>query len=228
MLEKEPDIQGIVNITPDHQHASINISALKKRQSGHRAQAGRPHVCRGAPHAGGGAREGGDHASARLQQLAGSPHAGGVDQRRRHRPRSRGAQLDESAVLAAGLAGVLHVRAGRAGRLQLGALAGSRAGSPVSPGLHVHALPWLVRLRRRLPRRHGLLQPVAAVPDPEARDSGVRRSAAQQRRVRRAQPASAQAGASRRSVSRKRARCAGGIRRRRTVRPSTRSGTTAA
>jgi GFO/IDH/MocA oxidoreductase family protein len=30
MLEKETDIQGIVNITPDHQHASINISALKK------------------------------------------------------------------------------------------------------------------------------------------------------------------------------------------------------
>src|SRR5215213_4936625 len=30
MLEKEPDIQGIVNITPDHQHAAINIAALKK------------------------------------------------------------------------------------------------------------------------------------------------------------------------------------------------------
>ena len=30
MLEKETDIQGIVNITPDHQHGSINISALKK------------------------------------------------------------------------------------------------------------------------------------------------------------------------------------------------------
>jgi hypothetical protein len=30
MLEKEPDIQGIVNITPDHQHGSINISALRK------------------------------------------------------------------------------------------------------------------------------------------------------------------------------------------------------
>jgi len=30
MLEKETDIQGIVNITPDHQHASINISALRK------------------------------------------------------------------------------------------------------------------------------------------------------------------------------------------------------
>jgi hypothetical protein len=30
MLEKESDIQGVVNITPDHQHGSINISALAK------------------------------------------------------------------------------------------------------------------------------------------------------------------------------------------------------
>ena len=30
MLEKEPDIQGVVNITPDHQHGPINISALRK------------------------------------------------------------------------------------------------------------------------------------------------------------------------------------------------------
>jgi hypothetical protein len=30
MLARESDIQGIVNITPDHQHGSINISALKK------------------------------------------------------------------------------------------------------------------------------------------------------------------------------------------------------
>ena len=30
MLEKEKDIQGVVNITPDHQHGSINISALAK------------------------------------------------------------------------------------------------------------------------------------------------------------------------------------------------------
>jgi hypothetical protein len=29
MLEKETDIQGIINITPDHQHGAINISALK-------------------------------------------------------------------------------------------------------------------------------------------------------------------------------------------------------
>ena len=30
MLEKESDIQGIVNITPDHQHGCINVAALKK------------------------------------------------------------------------------------------------------------------------------------------------------------------------------------------------------
>ena len=30
MLEKETDIQGVINITPDHQHAAINIAALKK------------------------------------------------------------------------------------------------------------------------------------------------------------------------------------------------------
>ena len=30
MLEKETEIQGIVNITPDHQHASINVAALRK------------------------------------------------------------------------------------------------------------------------------------------------------------------------------------------------------
>jgi hypothetical protein len=30
MLDRETDIQGIVNITPDHQHAAINIAALRK------------------------------------------------------------------------------------------------------------------------------------------------------------------------------------------------------
>ena len=30
MLEKETDIQGVVNITPDHQHGTINIAALRK------------------------------------------------------------------------------------------------------------------------------------------------------------------------------------------------------
>jgi hypothetical protein len=30
MLEKESDIQGVVNITPDHQHGPINVTALRK------------------------------------------------------------------------------------------------------------------------------------------------------------------------------------------------------
>jgi hypothetical protein len=30
MLEKETDIQGVVNITPDHQHGPVNIAALRK------------------------------------------------------------------------------------------------------------------------------------------------------------------------------------------------------
>jgi predicted dehydrogenase len=30
MLDKESDVQGLVNITPDHQHGSINIAALRK------------------------------------------------------------------------------------------------------------------------------------------------------------------------------------------------------
>jgi hypothetical protein len=33
MLEKETDIQGIVNITPDHQHGPINITALRKNKA---------------------------------------------------------------------------------------------------------------------------------------------------------------------------------------------------
>ena len=53
MLEKETDIQGIINITPDHQHANINIAALKK---GKAAIAHKPvalRALRSAPHAGG-------------------------------------------------------------------------------------------------------------------------------------------------------------------------------
>jgi hypothetical protein len=30
MLEKESDLQGVINITPDHQHGSINVAALRK------------------------------------------------------------------------------------------------------------------------------------------------------------------------------------------------------
>jgi hypothetical protein len=33
MLEKETDVQGVVNITPDHQHGPINIAALAKNKA---------------------------------------------------------------------------------------------------------------------------------------------------------------------------------------------------
>ena len=181
MLEKESDIQGIVNITPDHQHGSINISALKKGKAAisHkplasvalRSAARRCELARD---------ERGAVAPAGLQQHAGPAHARSVDQRRRHRHRARGAQLDQPSVLAAGLAGVLRVGSAGARRLQLGRCGRARAGSSVSPELHVLPLSRLVRLRRRLPRRHGLLQPVAAVPHPE---SGRARSSSRRGRT---------------------------------------------
>ena len=132
MLEKETDIQGIVNITPDHQHGSINISALRKGKAAisHKPVASVLHEVRACR--AGGAREHGAVAPAGLQQQPGSPHAGGMDRRGRHRHRARGAQLDEPAVLAAGHAGVPRVRAARAAGLQLGAVAGARAGSSIS------------------------------------------------------------------------------------------------
>jgi hypothetical protein len=48
MLEKETDIQGIINITPDHQHASINIAALRKGKAAiaHKPVALLPHELR--------------------------------------------------------------------------------------------------------------------------------------------------------------------------------------
>ena len=151
MLEKERDIQGIVNITPDHQHASVNISALRKGKAviAHKPVA---HVVSELRRTLETAREKG--AITHLLAYSNSPDrhtARRVDQRRRHRPRPRSAQLDESAVLAAGLAGVPRVRASGAGRIQLGALAGSGARSALPSGLHVHALSWVVCVRRRLP-----------------------------------------------------------------------------
>ena len=65
--------------SPARQHQHLGA---EEGQGRHRAQAGRPYGGRSAPHAGGGAREVGDHASARLQQLGGPSHPGGLDQRR--------------------------------------------------------------------------------------------------------------------------------------------------
>ena len=120
MLEKETDIQGVVNITPDHQHGAINIAALRKGRAAISHKPVASVLLRGAAHAAGGAREPGAVASARLQQHAGSAHAGGVDQRRRDRPRPRSAQLDQSSVLAAGDAGVSPLGSAGARRASTG------------------------------------------------------------------------------------------------------------
>ena len=121
MLEKETDIQGIVNITPDHQHGEHQHLGAEEGKGGDFAQAARERrshevrrtlqVARAEP---------GRRRICCLQQHAGPPHARGVDQRRRHRHGARSAQLDEPPLLAAGLAGVLRVRSAGAGRLQLG------------------------------------------------------------------------------------------------------------
>jgi len=53
MLEKEPDVQAVVNITPDHQHGSINIAALRKGKAAisHKPVASVVHEVRRVLHA---------------------------------------------------------------------------------------------------------------------------------------------------------------------------------
>ena len=136
MLEKETDIQGIVNITPDHQHGSINIAALKKGKAAisHKPVATCSYEVRRTLEAHARASA---VAPARLQQHARPAHARGMDQGGRHRHRPRGPQLDQPSVLAAGHAGVSRVQPPRTGRLQLDAVAGSRARSSLPPDLHL-------------------------------------------------------------------------------------------
>ena len=178
MLEKETDIQGVVNITPDHQHGSINIAALRKGKAAisHKPVASVLHEVRRTLQA---ARESTRRvAPARLQQQARPAHAGGVDQRRRRSaPCAKCTTGPNRPFWPQGMQAYHASGAARARRLQLGAVAGSRAGSPVPSELHVRRVPRLVCLRNRLPRRHGPLQPVAAVPHPRisACRSGSRR-----------------------------------------------------
>ena len=57
MLERETDLQGIVNITPDHQHGPINIAALRRQVAAISHKPVAATTARGAAHACGGARE---------------------------------------------------------------------------------------------------------------------------------------------------------------------------
>ncbi len=162
------------------QHQHRRPPAGRRR---HLAQAGGERPPRGPPHGRRGAREQRPLPSARLQQQPRSAHAGGLDQRRRDRHGSRGAQLDQPSVLAAGHVSLSPERAAGAGGLQLGAVAGTGGRSSLPSELYLRGLSGLVRVRHGLPRRHGSLQPVAALSHPEPRRARVRRRPAEQRRV---------------------------------------------
>ena len=182
MLEKETDIQGIINITPDHQHANINIAALKKGKSAiaHKPVAAILYDLRRTLEASK-ASAGGTHLLAYSNSPDRHTLAAWINGRR-HRQRPRSAQLDQPSVLAAGIPGVLQVGSADPGRLQLDALPGTGTGSPLPSRLHLLSLSRLVRLRRRVPRRHGLLLAVAAVPHPEPRRARMGGGPAEQRR----------------------------------------------
>ncbi len=214
MLEKETDIQGVINITPDHQHGSINIAALRKGQGRNLAQAGRERALRSAAHAAGGARQQRRVAPPRLQQQ--SPT--GTRSRRGSMPASIGAVRE------------VHNWTNRPFWPQ-GMQAYHASGPPVPDGfnwalwqgpepdrpvpseLHVRRVSRLVRLRHRLPRRHGALQPVAAVPHPQSRRTGMGRRRGRTTTPGSTRRTSAPAAASRRSACRARAASGGGIRR---------------
>ena len=173
-----------------HQHLGA-----AERQGRDRAQAGRQRAVRAPPHAAGRPRELG---ASRICWPTATRRTG-TRSRRGSRPASsatcarcttgrtaRSGRRDGRSTTSPGR----RCRPASTGRCGRGP---SRIG-PYHPS-YTHAVyRGLVRLRRRLPRRHGLLQPVAAVPHPEPRRPRVRRGQAQQRRVREREATSATAG----------------------------------
>ena len=119
MLERETDIQGIVNITPDHQHGPINIAALREGQGGDLAQARRQRAARSAAHAAGRARE-------RARRRICSPTAT-ARIATRWRPGSRPARSARSAKSTTG-------RTGRSGRRACRST--TKSGPPVPDGFN--------------------------------------------------------------------------------------------
>ena len=164
--------------SPARQHQHLGAPERTRR---HLAQARRERAPRSAAHAAGRARKCRAVAPAGLQQQSRPVHAGRVDQGRRDWNGARSAQLDRSPLLATGHAVVPRVGPARSVRLQLAALAGARTRSSVPSELHVRRVPRLVSVRHRLPRRHGPLQPVAAVSHPRSRRACLRRGTAEQR-----------------------------------------------
>ena len=174
LLEKEKDVTAVKVMTPDHTHAPISIAALRKGMNVivHKPLANRVLEARAVIEA------------ARAAKLATHflPASEGAAQKQ---------ALDLVANGAIGTLREIHNWSMRPmwpqfatiptdtppvpGGLRLDALAGAVARSALSPGLHAHELSQLVRVRRRLHRRHGALQPVADLPGPRTRRADERR-----------------------------------------------------
>ncbi len=228
MLEKESDIQGVVNITPDHQHGPINIAALRKGKAAisHKPVASVLHEVRRTVQA---ARE----SAAPSHLLAYSNHPD------RHLL---------AAWIDAGVIGTIrevhnwtnrpfwpqgmqeYHASGPAGarRVQLGAVAGARARSrrtiPATPSRSIEAGT------RTAPAALATWATTACGSRTASSISASRSSSKPGPTTTRSSTSttSATADACRRSPSRRRARSGGGIRPRRGARRWTRSGTTAA
>jgi predicted dehydrogenase len=148
MLERESDIQGVVNITPDHQHGSINISALAKGRAAisHKPVASLLYEVRRTVEA--------------AHQSTGASHLLAYSNRPdRH---------TLAAWINAGVIGQVrevhnwtdrpfwpqgmqeyHPSGTRAGRFQLAAVAGTRTGASLPSGLHLRGVPRMVCVRNR-------------------------------------------------------------------------------
>ena len=228
MLEKETDIQGVVDITPDHQHGAINIAALRKGKAAisHKPVASVLHEVRRTIEA---ARA--SAAPSHLLAYSNTPdrhtlaawiQAGVIGHVREvHNwtnrpfwPQGMQAYHASGPTVPEGFNWTLWQ--------------GPEPDRPYHPSYTFAVYRGWYAYGTGLPRRHGPLQPVAALPYPEARRARVGRGTAEQRGRRRRAERQHRADASRRSVCPSRASSAGGTRRRPIARRSTRSGTTAA
>ena len=177
---EEKDVTAVKVMTPDHTHAAISIAALKKGMNVivHKPLANRLLEARAVIETARSAE--GRHAlpaGQRRGQLEAGP---GDGQPRRHRNAPGDPQLVDAAHVAPVPDPADRYAPGPRG-LRLDALARPIAGPAVPPQLHAHQLPRLVRVRRRLHRRHGALQPLADLPGPRAGRADQRRIDTQSR-----------------------------------------------
>ena len=172
MLAAENDADAVVIIVPDHLHAHISIAAMKagKAVIMHKPVGLSPHEVR--------------------RVLETEKETGAVTHLLAYSaPENHGRLKSWLEIGAIGHVREVHnwtnrpvwpqawpdypqEQAGDSRRFQLGSMAGPHPASAVPSATDAHAVPGLVQLRGRVPRRHGQLQPVAAASFPEARRAG--------------------------------------------------------